>query len=219
VSTGAARAAAPRFGRVVLASGNPGKLAELRELFAGTAMQIVARGELGIGEADETGLTFVENALLKARHAAAATGLPAMADDSGLEVDALDGAPGIHSARYAGMSCNDAANIERLLQEMAQVPDRRRVARFHCVMVFLRHALDPTPLISEGVWAGTLARAPRGTGGFGYDPVFYVPEHGCAAAELAPATKNALSHRGQAARGLARLLEARYFSTAAAAER
>nr|WP_221301322.1 RdgB/HAM1 family non-canonical purine NTP pyrophosphatase [Pseudoxanthomonas broegbernensis] len=183
---------------MVLASGNAGKLAELRALLEGTGAVLVPQGELGVEDIEETGLTFVENALLKARHAARLTGLPALADDSGLCVDALDGAPGLYSARYAGGHGDSAANIARLLDELAGLPPARRTARFHAVIVLLRHADDPQPLIAEGAWAGTILDAPRGAGGFGYDPVFLDPEHGLSAAELEPALKNRISHRGKA---------------------
>ncbi|WP_425454787.1 RdgB/HAM1 family non-canonical purine NTP pyrophosphatase [Inmirania thermothiophila] len=167
-------------------------------------IELVGQGELGIGAAAETAPTFVENALLKARHAAQAAGLPALADDSGLLVDALGGAPGIHSARYAGPDADDEANNRRLLEALAGVPWARRTARFHCVLVYLRHAADPTPVIAEGSWAGRIAEAPRGANGFGYDPLFWLDERGCTSAELAPEEKDRVSHRGQA---LARLVE------------
>jgi len=183
---------------LVLASGNKGKLAELRQLLEGAGHVLRAQSELGVGDAEETGLTFVENALLKARHAARATGLPALADDSGLCVDALGGAPGLYSARYAGPHGDAAANIARLLRELDDVADDKRGARFHCALVLLRHAGDPQPIIAEGSWAGRILRAPRGSGGFGYDPVFLDPENARTAAELDPAIKNTISHRGRA---------------------
>ncbi|MBK9131748.1 MAG: RdgB/HAM1 family non-canonical purine NTP pyrophosphatase [Gammaproteobacteria bacterium] len=191
--------------RVVLASSNRGKLGEFSALLAGTGLSVVAQGELGIPEAEETGLSFVENAILKARNAAQLSGLPALADDSGLEVDALNGAPGIYSSRYAGPGASDGDNVARLLRALAEVPVERRGARFQCLIVYLRHALDPTPLICQGTWEGRVLFEPRGTNGFGYDPVFYVPSHDCASAELPPEIKNRLSHRGQA---MARLLAA-----------
>ena len=194
---------------IVLASNNQGKVRELSQLLAGARIRIVPQGELGVGEAEETGLTFVENAILKARHAAAVTGLPAIADDSGLEVDALHGAPGIYSARFGGVGASDQANLEKLVEALRDVPDGQRQARFQCVMVYLRHAEDPTPLIAQGTWEGIILRAPRGSGGFGYDPVFLVPGEGCTAAELGPERKNGLSHRGQALRRLQWLLEGR----------
>lgn len=184
--------------RLVLASGNAGKLAELRALLEASGAVLVPQGELGVEDVEETGLTFVENALLKARHAARATGLPALADDSGLCVDALGGAPGLYSARYAGAHGDSAANITRLLGELHGLPPPRRGAHFYSVIVLLRHADDPRPLIAEGAWHGTITEAPRGEGGFGYDPVFLDPDHGRTAAELEPALKNRISHRGRA---------------------
>ena len=184
--------------KIVLASGNAGKLAELRHLFAGSGHVLHAQSEFGIADAEETGLTFVENALLKARHASAATGLPALADDSGLCVDALGGAPGLYSARYGGVHGDDARNIARLLGALRGVSDAARTARFHCVLALLRSADDPRPLIAEGSWEGRILHEPRGAGGFGYDPVFLDPDHGLSAAELDPAIKNAISHRGRA---------------------
>lgn len=190
--------------KLVLASGNPGKLVELRELLAGNELMLHAQSEFGVEDVEETGLSFVENALLKARHAARATGLPALADDSGLCVDALGGAPGLYSARYAGPHSDARANIEKLLAALDAVPDAARGAYFHAAIVLLRHADDPQPIIAEGSWHGRVLRAPRGGDGFGYDPVFLDPVHGCSAAELDPAHKRRISHRGQA---LARLLE------------
>ncbi len=192
--------------RIVVATGNPGKLAEIRAILDEFRVDVVAQGELGIGDVEETGLTFVENALLKARNAAAATGGPAIADDSGLEVDALGGAPGIRSARYAGEPSDDEANIDRLLAALAHADDRS--AAFRCVMVYLRHAEDPAPVIAEGVWRGRILTARRGEGGFGYDPVFFDPASGCSAAELEPGAKNRVSHRARALRELARRLGA-----------
>ena len=184
--------------RLVLASGNAGKLAELRALLGGDGLELVAQSDLGVDDIEETGLTFVENALLKARHAARGTGLPALADDSGLCVDALGGAPGLYSARYAGAHGDARANIAKLLDALADVPDARRTAHFHAVVVLLRHADDPQPIIAEGRWPGRILHAPRGDRGFGYDPVFLDPVHGSSAAELDPALKNRISHRGQA---------------------
>ena len=183
---------------IVLASGNAGKLAELRELLAAAGHVLRAQSEFGIADAEETGLTFIENALLKARHASSATGLPALADDSGLCVDALGGAPGLYSARYAGGHGDSARNIERLLGELRDVPDAARTARFHCALALLRSADDPRPMVAEGSWEGRILREPRGAQGFGYDPVFLDPENGVSAAELDPAIKNAISHRGRA---------------------
>jgi XTP/dITP diphosphohydrolase len=192
--------------RVVVATGNRGKLAEIRELLAGLGMHLVPQGELGVAAAAETGQTFEENALLKARHAAAATGLPAIADDSGLLVDALDGRPGVRSARYAGPGADDRANVEKLLCELRGVPPARRGASFRCVAVFVRPRARSAPLVAEGRWDGQIVEAPRGDGGFGYDPVFLVPASGRTAAEMGEAEKNALSHRGQAFRRLAEML-------------
>lgn len=192
--------------RIILASNNPGKVREISQLLAPLKLDVVAQAELGVAEIEETGLTFVENAILKARNTASHTGLAAIADDSGLEVDALDGAPGIHSARYAGVNGNDQANITRLLRELADVPEAQRTARFQCLMVYLRHAADPTPTICQGTWEGRVLFAPRGERGFGYDPVFFVPTHNCSAAELPPDIKNQLSHRGQALRKLLQAL-------------
>lgn len=187
---------------LVLASNNPGKLREIGQLLAGAGMQVHPQADFGVTEAEETGLSFVENAILKARHAAAGSGLPAIADDSGLEVDALGGAPGIYSARYAGAGADDAANNAKLLAALAEVPDDERTARFRCVMAYMRHAEDPTPLICVGTWEGLILREPRGANGFGYDPLFFLPERQLSSAELDPALKNALSHRGQALRAL-----------------
>ena len=188
--------------KIVVASGNRGKLAEIREILAG--YELVAQGELDIAEVEETGSTFVENALLKARNAARASDLPALADDSGICVDALGGAPGLISALYAGRHGDNAANNAKLLDALRDVPDEKRSAHFHCTIVLLRHADDPAPLIAEGHWHGRILHAPRGSHGFGYDPVFFDPALGQGAGELDPAVKNRVSHRGQA---LARLRE------------
>lgn len=187
---------------IVLASNNPGKVREFNALLADHHIIVVPQSQFGVAEADETGLTFVENAILKARNAALHTGLPAIADDSGIEVDALNGAPGIYSARYAGVGASDQANLDKLLLDLEDVPEEQRTARFQCLMVYMRHANDPTPLICQGTWEGRILFAPRGTQGFGYDPVFFVPTHNCSSAELPPEVKNALSHRGQALRKL-----------------
>jgi XTP/dITP diphosphohydrolase len=192
--------------QIVLATNNAGKVREIAQLLAPAAIAVQPQGELGIGEVDETGLTFVENAILKARHASRASGRAAIADDSGLEVDALHGAPGIYSARYAGAGASDAANCEKVLRFLDGVPPERRTARFQCVMVFLRHADDPTPLICQGTWEGLILDAPRGRNGFGYDPIFLVPDLGLSAAELGAGEKNARSHRGQALDRLVRHL-------------
>ncbi|MBU5376760.1 MAG: XTP/dITP diphosphatase [Pantoea sp.] len=191
--------------KVVLATGNPGKVRELADLLSAFGLDIVAQTDLGVESAEETGLTFIENAILKARHAAQLTGLPAIADDSGLAVDALGGAPGIYSARYAGEAASDRENLEKLLNALETVPDGERQAQFHCVLVYLRHAEDPTPLVFHGSWAGEITRSAAGEGGFGYDPIFYVPELGKTAAELSKTEKGAVSHRGKA---LTLLLEA-----------
>ena len=190
--------------RIVLASSNRGKLAEIREVLADTGIELIAQSEFDIDDAEETGATFVENALLKARHAARASGLPALGDDSGLCVDALDGAPGLTSARYAGRHGDSAANIAKLLGALDGVEDARRSAHFHCTLVLLRSAEDPAPLIAEARWQGRILHAPRGDKGFGYDPVFFDPALGLGAGELDAAVKNRISHRGQA---LARLRE------------
>lgn len=192
--------------RIVLASNNRGKVRELGELLAESGIEVRPQGDFGVPEAAETGLTFVENAILKARNAARVSGLAAIADDSGIEVDALNGAPGIYSARYAGAGASDAQNCERLLRELIGVPDAGRGARFQCALVYLRHAEDPTPLIAQGTWEGTILHAPRGSNGFGYDPIFLAPEYGLSSAELSPEVKNRLSHRGQALRRLRELL-------------
>jgi XTP/dITP diphosphohydrolase len=187
--------------RIVLASGNRGKLREFGELLAEHAIDVLPQSDFGVPETEETGLTFVENAILKARNAAAHTGLPAIADDSGLEVDFLNGAPGIYSARYAG-DAGDTANNGKLLRALEGVEAEQRGARFQCLLVFLRHADDPTPVICQGTWEGRILSSEQGGAGFGYDPVFYVPGEGCSAAELSAERKNALSHRGQALRCL-----------------
>lgn len=185
--------------KIVLASGNPGKLTELRELLAGSGIELTAQSELGIGDAEETGLTFVENTILKARHAARASGLPALADDSGLCVDALDGAPGLYSARYAGVHGDNAGNNAKLLHELEAVPDAQRTAHFVCVLALLHNADDPDPIIATGRWRGRVLTAPRGEHGFGYDPIFLPDDgRGLGSAELDPALKNRISHRGQA---------------------
>ncbi|EOY5459882.1 XTP/dITP diphosphatase [Cronobacter turicensis] len=191
--------------KVVLATGNTGKVRELASLLQEFGLDVVAQTELGVESAEETGLTFIENAILKARHAAQVTGFAAIADDSGLSVDALGGAPGIYSARYAGSDASDQENLEKLLVALHDVPDEQRQAQFHCVLVYMRHADDPTPLVFHGVWSGVITRAPAGQGGFGYDPIFFVPSLGKTAAELTREEKSAISHRGQA---LKLLLEA-----------
>lgn len=190
---------------IVVASSNAGKIAELARTLAPLGVALRPQHELNVTPAAETGLTFVENALIKARSAARQTGLAAIADDSGLAVDALGGAPGIHSARYT--DGGDAANNERLLRELAEVPDAERSARFHCVLVFLRRADDPVPIIAQGSWEGSILHACVGEGGFGYDPLFHVASQGKSAAELDPATKNRISHRARASAALLEALE------------
>ncbi len=195
--------------RWVLATGNAGKLRELQTALDDLGVVLVPQSDYRVPDVAETGLSFVENALIKARHAARLTGLPALADDSGLEVDALDGAPGIFSARFAGHGASDAANRRLLLDRLADTDDQRRGARFYCALVRVRHADDPTPLIAEGAWPGRITRTEAGDGGFGYDPVFFVPELGCTAAELTAADKARHSHRARALAALrARLLAA-----------
>lgn len=193
--------------KIVLASGNPGKVREINQMLAGLRLTVVPQSDFEVTEVEETGLTFVENALLKARNAARFTQLAAIADDSGLEVDALHGAPGIYSARYAGPGASDQTNLLKLLEEIKNVPDEKRSARFQCVLVYLRHEQDPTPVICQGTWEGRLLHAPVGDNGFGYDPIFFVPTHHCSSAQLPPEVKNTLSHRGQALRLLVTTLE------------
>jgi len=200
---------APTGQRIVLASGNQGKVRELQTLLEGLHLQILPQSDFAVPEAEETGLSFVENAIIKARNAARHTGLPAIADDSGIEVDYLNGAPGIYSARYAGPGCTDADNNAKLLAALEGVPSEQRSARFQCLLVYLRHAEDPTPIICQGTWEGRILTAPAGSKGFGYDPLFWVESRQASSAELEPSVKNSLSHRGQALRMLlARLGEA-----------
>jgi XTP/dITP diphosphohydrolase len=184
--------------RIVLASNNQGKVREMGQLLSGQNLEVLPQSAFDIPEIEETGLTFVENAILKARNATAHSGLPAIADDSGLEVDALQGAPGIYSARYAGSGATDADNNAKMLQSLEHVPDEERSARFQCLLVFMRHAEDPVPIICQGTWEGRILRSPQGENGFGYDPLFFVPEKNCSAAELPAEVKNAMSHRGKA---------------------
>ncbi|AIQ99939.1 non-canonical purine NTP pyrophosphatase [Pluralibacter gergoviae] len=191
--------------KVVLATGNAGKVRELASLLNDFGLDVVAQTELNVDSVEETGLTFIENAILKARHAAKVTGLPAIADDSGLAVDFLGGAPGIYSARYAGEEACDRQNLEKLLDALKDVPDAQRQAQFHCVLVYMRHAGDPTPLVCHGSWSGVITREAAGSGGFGYDSIFFVPSEGKTAAELSREEKIAISHRGRA---LKLLLEA-----------
>ncbi|MEZ8083729.1 XTP/dITP diphosphatase [Enterovibrio norvegicus] len=188
--------------KVVLATGNVGKVKEMADLLQDFGFDVLAQSEFGISDADETGTTFIENAIIKARHAAKETGLPAIADDSGLEVDYLQGAPGVYSARYAGEGKGDQANIDKLLESMANAPDDQRSARFHCVLVYMRHANDPTPVVCHGVFEGHIAREESGKNGFGYDPVFWVENHNCTLANIEPAVKKQMSHRGQALKKL-----------------
>jgi len=195
--------------RLVIATSNPDKLREFRSLLAGLPFESVGLGELNLSSPQETGATFLANALLKARHAANLSGFAAVADDSGLEVDALAGAPGIYSARYAGSDADDAANNAKLMRSLAGVAPERRRARFRCALVFMESALDSAPLVAEADWEGFILEAPRGSGGFGYDPYFWLPERGMTAAEMLPAEKNRCSHRGKALRALREQLAAR----------
>ena len=194
--------------KIVLASGNAGKLREFQQLLSGCGFEVVPQSDFFSESAEEIGLTFVENAIIKARYACAKTGLPAIADDSGIEVDALNGRPGIYSARYAGTAAKDPDNNAKLLQELAGVPAEKRTARYHAVLAFMRHAEDPTPMLCHGVWEGVILTEPRGEGGFGYDPLFWVPTHQCASAELSKEEKNRISHRGKAMRELLQQLSA-----------
>jgi XTP/dITP diphosphohydrolase len=193
--------------KIVLASGNAGKLREFNAMMADLGIEFVRQSEFGVQDAEETGLTFVENSLLKARNAAQHTGMPAMADDSGIVVDALGGAPGLYSARFAGEHGDDAANNAKLLEALKDVPEDQRTARFYCCIVYLRHANDQLPIIAEASWEGRILFEASGANGFGYDPLFFVPTHGCSSAELPPEEKNRISHRGQALRKLHALLE------------
>lgn len=188
--------------KIVLASNNPGKAREIGQLLADLHIEVLPQSQFNVEEIEETGLTFVENAILKARNAAQHTGLPALADDSGLEVDALNGAPGIYSARYAGKGASDTDNLQKLLQDLQALDPVTRAARFQCLMVYVRHALDPTPLICQGTWEGEIIDTPVGDNGFGYDPIFFVAGENCTAAQLPAERKNFLSHRGQALRCL-----------------
>lgn len=192
--------------KIVLASNNPGKLREIQAVLDRQRYPLIAQSELQIGEVAETGTTFVENALIKARHAAQQSGRCALADDSGLEVDALQGAPGVYSARYAGEQACDRSNNEKLLTALKGVPDSERTARFQCVIVYIRYAQDPTPILCQGTWEGHILHEVTGDNGFGYDPLFYVPTHDCSSAQLDPAEKNRISHRAQALQKLMRAL-------------
>lgn len=188
--------------KIVIASSNAGKIREFNAMFAEKSIEIIPQTVFNISDIEETGLTFVENAILKARHCCAHTGLPAIADDSGLIIDALDGRPGIYSARYAGKTSSNEEKIAKVLAEMAEVVAPQRTARFMSVLVFMRNADDPAPVICEGIWEGSILTEPHGTNGFGYDPIFWVPEYRCAAAELNPDVKNQISHRAQALKKL-----------------
>lgn len=192
--------------KVVMASGNAGKILEIARLLEGLGIDVIAQTELGVRDAEETGATFAENSFIKARHAADRTGLPAIADDSGLVVDELDGRPGVYSARYAGANATDDENVDKLLVELAEVSDESRGAAFHCVASFIMPG-ESNAIVAEGIWRGSILKARTGSGGFGYDPVFLDPASGCSAAELTPEEKNQRSHRGQALRKLASLLE------------
>jgi len=192
--------------KFVLASNNKGKLREFNNMFANMSINVLPQSEFNIEEVEETGLSFVENAILKARNAALHSGLPAIADDSGIEVDALQGAPGIYSARFAGVGASDADNLKKLLKELEGVPTAERSARFQCLLVYMRHANDPTPIICQGTWEGVILEAPQGENGFGYDPVFFVPEKNCSSAELDADVKNSMSHRGKALQLLSKKL-------------
>ncbi|HAS61870.1 MAG TPA: non-canonical purine NTP pyrophosphatase [Vibrio sp.] len=188
--------------KIVLATGNQGKVREMSDLLADFGFEVLAQSEFNVVDADETGTTFIENAIIKARHAAKETGLAAIADDSGLEVDYLKGAPGIYSARFAGQGASDEENLNKLLKAMEGVPEEQRSARFHCVLVLMRHADDPTPIVCHGKWEGRILTKAQGENGFGYDPIFYVAEDDCSSAQLEPARKKQLSHRGKALKTL-----------------
>jgi XTP/dITP diphosphohydrolase len=194
--------------KLVLATSNGGKVAEMQPLLSDIGFTIITQAQLGVSDAIEDGHTFVENALIKARHASSVTGLPAIADDSGLIIDALKGAPGLISAHYAGVHGDAKGNIKKVLTELEGIPKVQRSARFYSLIVMLKHAEDPQPLIAEGIWEGEIMLAPRGENGFGYDPIFYVPQHQCSAAELAADIKNTISHRGRALLKLRELLNA-----------
>lgn len=194
--------------KIVLASGNAGKLREFQQLLSGCGFEVVPQSDFNVSNAEETGTTFVENAIIKARHACKATGLPAIADDSGIEVDALNGRPGVYSARYSGESATDESNNQKLLQELTGVPTEKRTARYYAVLAYMRHADDPTPILCHGTWEGVILTEARGEGGFGYDPLFFVPTHNCASAELDKAEKNRISHRGKAMQELLQKISA-----------
>ena len=181
--------------KIVLASGNAGKVREINKLFTGSGIEVIPQTNLDVSEVPETGTTFVENAIIKARHAAEVTGLPAISDDSGIEVDALDARPGVYSARYAGEGASDQDNNDLMLKELAGVAEAERTARYQCLIVFMRSHTDPVPIITQGSWEGRILEVPQGDGGFGYDPIFYVPTHNCSGGELALDIKNTMSHR------------------------
>lgn len=193
--------------RIVLASGNAGKCREFQQVLQPAGIELVLQKSLGITDAEETGLTFVENAIIKARHAATLSSLPALADDSGLEVDALQGAPGIYSARFSGQDATDERNNQKLLELLHDIPSTQRTARFHCVLVMMRHEADPTPVICQGSWQGRIITAPQGDNGFGYDPLFFIDALNSTSAQLPPETKNRVSHRGQALALLLQVLQ------------
>lgn len=197
--------------KIVLASNNDGKVKEFRQLLAETELEVVSQSEFNISSAEETGQSFVENAILKARHACQLSGLPSVADDSGLVVDALHGAPGIYSARYAGEEGNDEANNQLLLKNLKHVSDAQRSARFHCALAFMQHNNDPTPIVCQASWEGRILFTPCGENGFGYDPLFYLLDKDCSSAELDPALKNQLSHRGQALQKLLIMLHESHY--------
>lgn len=184
-----------RIKKMVLASGNAGKVREINHLFSGCGIEVVPQSDFKVPEVAETGTTFVENAIIKARHAAEHSGLPAIADDSGIEVDALDAQPGVYSARYSGPNASDNDNNNKMLAELKGVAKNERTARYQCLLVFMRSHIDPVPIITQGSWEGRILEAPRGEGGFGYDPIFYVPTHQCSGGELALEVKNTISHR------------------------
>jgi XTP/dITP diphosphohydrolase len=190
--------------KIVLASGNAGKLREFQHLLSDCGFEVIPQSDFNVTNVNETGTTFVENAIIKARHACQQTGLPAIADDSGIEVDALHGRPGVYSARYAGEHATDGKNNEKLLSELKNIPAEKRTARYHAVLAYMRHADDPTPILCHGTWEGVILTEPRGEKGFGYDPLFFVPSHNCSSAELDKAEKNRISHRGKAMQELLR---------------
>ncbi len=198
--------------KIIIASGNKGKLREFNQILQKFAFEVTPQSQHQVPEVAETGLSFVENALIKARNAVQHTGFPAISDDSGIEIDALDGSPGIYSARFAGENATDDDNNKLLVKKLTNIAEEERTARYHCVIVYMQHANDPMPLICQGSWEGKILLKPRGQNGFGYDPFFYVPTHNCTAAELLPEVKNQLSHRGQALRALQMRLQQDYLN-------